>query len=111
MVSAKSPVGACAVRRECLPYGRRIGYCLQEAADEQVQDGVRQGHEEAEGEILDRLESVDMACSTARRVLKASAAPCVLMLLYIVKGFGVLGWLVRGGDGLDPECGATFEFG
>ena len=36
---------------------------------------------------------------------------CVLMLLYIVKGFGVLGWLVRGGDGLDPEGGATFEFG
>ena len=36
---------------------------------------------------------------------------CVLMLLYIVKGFGVLGWLVRGGDGLDPECGASFEFG
>ena len=36
---------------------------------------------------------------------------CVLMLLYIVKGFGVLVWLVRGGDGLDPEGGATFEFG
>ena len=36
---------------------------------------------------------------------------CVSMLLYIVKGFGVLGWLVRGGDGLDPECGASFEFG
>ena len=36
---------------------------------------------------------------------------CILMLLYIVKGFGVLGWLVRGGDGLDPECGASFEFG
>ena len=34
-----------------------------------------------------------------------------LMLLYIVKGFGVLVWLVRGGDGLDPEGGATFEFG
>ena len=33
------------------------------------------------------------------------------MLLYIVKGFGVLVWLVRGGDGLDPEGGATFEFG
>ena len=39
------------------------------------------------------------------------AAPCILMLLYIVKGFGVLGWLVRGGDGLDPEGGASFEFG
>ena len=36
---------------------------------------------------------------------------CVSMLLYIVKGFGVLGWLVRGGDGLDPEGGASFEFG
>ena len=36
---------------------------------------------------------------------------CILMLLYIVKGFGVLGWLVRGGDGLDPEGGASFEFG
>ena len=36
---------------------------------------------------------------------------CILMLLYIVKGFGVLVWLVRGGDGLDPEGGATFEFG
>lgn len=36
---------------------------------------------------------------------------CVSMLLYIVKGFGVLGWLVRGGDGLDPECDASFEFG
>jgi uncharacterized membrane protein len=34
-----------------------------------------------------------------------------LMLLYIVKGFGVLVWLVRGGDGLDPEGGATFELG
>lgn len=34
-----------------------------------------------------------------------------LMLLYIVKGFGVLVWLVRGGDGLDPEGGASFEFG
>ena len=33
------------------------------------------------------------------------------MLLYIVKGFGVLVWLVRGGDGLDPKGGATFEFG
>ena len=33
------------------------------------------------------------------------------MLLYIVKGFGVLVWLVRGGDGLDPEGGASFEFG
>ena len=40
-----------------------------------------------------------------------SAADCILMLLYIVKGFGVLGWLVRGGDGLDPEGGASFEFG
>ena len=38
-------------------------------------------------------------------------AACISMLLYIVKGFGVLGWLVRGGDGLDPECGASFEFG
>ena len=36
---------------------------------------------------------------------------CVWMLLYIVKGFGVLVWLVRGGDGLDPEGGASFEFG
>ena len=36
---------------------------------------------------------------------------CVSTLLYIVKGFGVLVWLVRGGDGLDPEGGATFEFG
>lgn len=33
------------------------------------------------------------------------------MLLYIVKGFGVLVWLVRGGDGLDSEGGASFEFG
>ena len=33
----------------------------------------------------------------------------VVMLLYIVKGFGVLGWLVRGGEGLDPECGASFR--
>ena len=39
------------------------------------------------------------------------SAWCVSMLLYIVKGFGVLGWLVRGGDGLDPEGGASFEFG
>ena len=36
---------------------------------------------------------------------------CISMLLYIVKGFGVLGWLVRGGDGLDSEGGASFEFG
>ena len=40
-----------------------------------------------------------------------NARVCVLMLLYIVKGFGVLVWLVRGGDGLDPEGGASFEFG
>ncbi len=33
------------------------------------------------------------------------------MFLYTVKGFGVLGWLVRGGDGLDPGGGASFEFG
>ena len=47
------------------------------------------------------------------RSLESSSASihCVLMLLYIVKGFGVLGWLVRGGDGLDPEGGASFEFG
>ena len=44
-------------------------------------------------------------------VCSAHAEMCILMLLYIVKGFGVLGWLVRGGDGLDPECGASFEFG
>ena len=41
----------------------------------------------------------------------SAADVCILMLLYIVKGFGVLGWLVRGGDGLDPEGGASFEFG
>ena len=41
----------------------------------------------------------------------ARLAQCILMLLYIVKGFGVLVWLVRGGDGLDPEGGASFEFG
>lgn len=45
------------------------------------------------------------------RVNSRNGYRCVLMLLYIVKGFGVLGWLVRGGDGLDPECGASFEFG
>lgn len=43
--------------------------------------------------------------------LRAASDGCVLMLLYIVKGFGVLVWLVRGGDGLDPEGGASFEFG
>ena len=55
----------------------------------------------------------DRRCGPVPRVHRHAgrAQKCISMLLYIVKGFGVLGWLVRGGDGLDPECGASFEFG
>ena len=52
------------------------------------------------------------ALAAQRRAdLRRHESRCISMLLYIVKGFGVLVWLVRGGDGLDPEGGATFEFG
>ena len=69
--------------------------------------------------LLDLLEGCqDLREATARltetvlnALMSMQADECILMLLYIVKGFGVLGWLVRGGDGLDPEGGATFEFG
>ena len=57
--------------------------------------------------------SEELAVTDAGEVmdLETGDTVCILMLLYIVKGFGVLGWLVRGGDGLDPEGGASFEFG
>ena len=78
-----------------------------------VCDNLRTGviRHPREGEIVLNDAYRGMAGHYSAAVLPGRVKRCILMLLYIVKGFGVLGWLVRGGDGLDPECGASFEFG
>ena len=65
------------------------------------------------GAVFDRVADADVRVRSDVQItsMMARKQSCLLMLLYIVKGFGVLVWLVRGGDGLDPEGGATFEFG
>ena len=78
-----------------------------------VCDNLRTGviRHPREGEIVLNDAYRGMAGHYSAAVLPGRVKRCILMLLYIVKGFGGLGWLVRGGDGLDPECGASFEFG